>query len=51
MAPLESRGIEVGSRFVTRLFGDFLIGVGRQRVPAAPAPSEASMTALSSRSG
>ncbi len=28
---LESQGIEVGSRFVSRFFGDFVIGVGRRR--------------------
>lgn len=34
VAELESRGVEVGSRFVTRFFGDFVIGVGRRSDPA-----------------
>lgn len=34
VAELESRGLEVGSRFVTRFFGDFVIGVGRRSDPA-----------------
>jgi ubiquinone/menaquinone biosynthesis C-methylase UbiE len=33
IAELEHRGIDVGSNFVTRCFGDFVIGVGRKRNP------------------
>jgi len=28
---LERRGIDVGTNFVTRFFGDFVFGVGRRR--------------------
>lgn len=40
VAELERQGIEVGSRFVTRWFGDFVIGVGRRRGTMS-APREA----------
>jgi ubiquinone/menaquinone biosynthesis C-methylase UbiE len=39
VAELERRSIQVGGNFVERIFGDFVIGVGRKTPPSPPSAS------------